>query len=838
MYKFSWIWKMAYRDFRKSRGRLLLFISSIIIGIAALVGISSFGENLQKDIDRQARELLGADLVLTNNQPMELENLDSMAEDFATGVNFGSMVIFPATGDSRLTQVRALEGAYPFYGTLETSPPDAVDLFRDGGKYVLAEPLLLAQFGAAVGDSLQIGNTVFHIAGSLDKVPGQSGIVATVAPAVYIPLNHLESTGLVQYGSRLNYAKYYKLKNEGVVKEWVEAHNDEWGKANIRSETVEQRKQSTGRAFANLTDFLRLVAFIALLLGCVGVASSVNVFVKEKLPSVAVLRCIGASSRDTFMIFLFQILLMALAGSIIGAAGGTAIQYLLPQVVGDFLPMEVNFTLSWKSILFGLVTGIVVALLFALIPLLRIRKASPMMTLRPDAGLGSLSKEPLRWVVIAGIVLFVFGFSYYLTQGLPTALGFTFFVIFSFALLWGTARLTMYLLRRFIPLGLNYTIRQALANLYRPNNQTVSLIATIGLGTAMISTLLFVQTQLLDEVKLADKEDQPNMVMFDIQTHQLDEMKEMVEANGLPILQDVPIVTMRLNAINGINKNTNEEMDKEDRRSRSLYSREFRVTYRDTLSASETLVAGAIRKVKAPGDSIFVSFDRNYAENVGIRIGDEIEFNVQGRPMKVYVGSFRDVKFNQVAANFLVLFPENVLERAPKFHVLVTKTKNESESADIQRLVVSRFPNVSVINLGLIVETLEEILSKVSFVIRFMAFFSILTGILVLISALIISKYQRVRESILLRTLGASSGTVRTINTLEYFFLGSIATLSGILLSFLATAALSIWVFEIPFRPVWESVVLVYISITLLIVILSMFNNRAILKTPPMEVLR
>jgi putative ABC transport system permease protein len=239
-----------------------------------------------------------------------------------------------------------------------------------------------------------------------------------------------------------------------------------------------------------------------------------------------------------------------------------------------------------------------------------------------------------------------------------------------------------------------------------------------------------------------------------------------------------------------------------------------------------------------PGDSVFVSLDQGYAERSGINMGDEIIFNVQGRPIKTFVGSFREVKFNQVSTNFLVLFPDNVLNNAPKFHVVITKTKNDRQAADVQSEIVREFPNISVLNLGAIVETLEEILGKISFVIQFMALFSMVTGILVLISSLIISKYQRMRESILLRTLGADSGTVSIINTLEFFFLGSLASLSGILLSFLATFLLSKFVFELPFRGAYEEALIVYVSITLLTVILGWLNGRKIIRMVPMEILR
>jgi len=838
MYRFSWTLKMAFRDFRKNISKLMLFISSIVIGIAALVAISSFGDNLRNDIDRQAKELLGADLSLENNQPLGDQPLDSIAINVAEEVNFASMVSFPSSGDSRLTQVRALQGGFPFYGTLETLPVEAEETFRNSGKKALVEKSLMALFDAQVGDSIRIGEVTFVIEGELQKVPGQTGIAATVAPAVFIPMEYVEETGLIQFGSRIRYERYYQFPENQDIDQLIEPYSEKWEEEKIDADTVEDRKRSTGRSFNNLSNFLSLVAFIALLLGSVGVASAVNVFVKEKLASVAILRCLGVSSFDALLIYLTQIKIMGLAGSMLGAALGSLLQFVLPMVFGDFLPVEVSVQISWNAVLFGIVTGLFISVLFALLPLLKIRKVSPMSTLRPETDETSIHKDPLRWAVIGCITLFIYGFSFYLLGRWEMALGFAGFVLFAFGTLWLMGTGIMWAIRRFLPISLTYPIRQSLSNLYRPNNQTISLIATIGLGTAMISTLFFVQNQLLEEAEFAGEGEQPNMLLFDIQSSQINDIRDRVLNRDIPVLQQVPIVTMGLTEINGLDKSDNEELEEEERRSRSLYNREFRVTYRDSLIDSERLVDGKLRPVENPGDSIFVSFDKNYAERTGVSLGDEIVFNVQGRPLKTYVGSLRDISFRQLSTNFLVLFPDKVLNNAPQFHVIITKTKDERQAAELQSEIVREFPNISIVNLAMVVETLEELLGKISFVIQFMAMFSIITGILVLISSLIISKYQRLRDSILLRTLGASSRLVSLINTFEYFFLGSLASLSGILLSFMATFMLSYYVFELPFRWAWSEALLVYGVITAVTVILGWLNGRNIINKPPMEILR
>ncbi|WP_154855814.1 ABC transporter permease [Cyclobacterium xiamenense] len=837
MVDWKWSLLMAKRDLRKTGGRLILFVSAIVTGIAALVAVTSFGDNLSKDIDEQAKELLGADLSLEKNQPIEFPDLEDRAARRALEVNFASMVYFPKVGESRLTQVRALEGDFPFYGSLETLPAAGDGEFRKGGKRALVEKTLLAQFGASVGDRIKVGNVTLEIVGALQKVPGQNGITATVAPAVYIPMDQLEASGLVQYGSRVNYVHYFQFPEEFDLEALITEKKESWEEDKVRLETVQSQKESTGRSFQNLSNFLVLVAFIAVLLGCVGVGSAINVFVKEKLPSVAVLRCLGVRAKEIVFVYLVQIFIMGLFGSLLGATAGAFLQFLLPLVFSDFLPVEVTVQVSWRAVAMGTITGVLISVLFALIPLLKVRKVSPMMTLRPDDPAAGFGKDPLRWMVLLAILLFILGFSYYLLEEWDQTFWFTGFVVFAFGSLWLLAVGIMKAIRKFLPISLNYPVRQALSNLYRPNNQTVSLLATIGLGTAMIGTLFFIQDQLLDEVRFADKEDQPNMLFFDIQTHQVDSMKAVLEAEGLPVLQHVPIVTMGVAEVNGLTKQDNEELEEEERRSNSMYNREFRVTYRDTLIATEELTAGKLVPF-GKSDSIFVSMEEGYAERNNVSLGDEVVFNVQGRPLTTYVGSFRKVNFRRVSTNFLVVFPDRVLDNAPKFHVLITRTKNDQESADLQNLIVRQFPNVSVVNLSMIVETLEDILGKISFVIQFMALFSILTGVLVLISSLLISKFQRIRENILLRTIGASRNTLLKINALEYLFLGGLAAGGGILLSVLAAFLLTRYVFEISFRMEWGPLALVFFLITLLTVILGWINSTSILKAKTMDILR
>ncbi len=830
---------MAWRDSRKNRSRLFLFMSSIILGIAALVAINSFGDNLKRQVNDEAKALLGADMQIESKQQFPdslIQFLDSLNLKTTEEISFASMVIFNSNGGTRLVNVRAVESGFPFYGSVNTKPAGAATSFTHSRK-ALVDKTLLTQFESQPGDSIKVGSLVFAIAGSILKVPGQSGITSSIAPPVFIPLDLVESTGLLQKGSRIEYTLYIKYPEnfkavtyEQVIKPWLD-------KTDFRYEDVSARKDQVGNAYADLTGFLNLTAFVALLLGCIGVASSVHIYMKEKIQTVAILRCMGATGMQGVGIFLMQIFFMGSIGSVIGALLGTFIQYYLPILFADFLPFELSMQLSWSSIWMGIFMGIITSVLFALFPLLGIRKVSPLKALR--SSYESPEKDRLPYLIYLLILIFITAFTYMQLESLQKAVVFTGVLLLSFGVLAAFAQLITWLTRRFLPVKSSFTWRQGLSNLYRPNNQTLILVITIGLGTSLIMTMLLSQQLLLDKLKFSSASgDRPNMVVFDIQDSQIDSIRKFTINEQMPVISSVPIVTMKITNING--KTIDELKDDSTSVVKDwVLDREYRVTYRDTLIDSEEIVEGKwIGKSSFNADTIFVSMDKNLATDMNVHIGDPVTFNVQGAMIKTYVGSIRKIDFQRVQTNFLVLFPTGILENAPKFHVILTRFKDSPQSAKFQQLLVSKFPNVSIIDLNLILETVDSVISKVSFIIRFMAFFSIITGIIVLIGSVMISKYQRIQESVLLRTMGADKKQILSINMLEYFLLGSLASLTGILIAVFVSIGLAEFSFNTVLVPAWEPILAGYLIITGLTVLIGLLNSREVVNKPPLEILR
>lgn len=854
---------MAWRDSRRNRARLLLFISAITVGIAALTAVRSFSVNLMADIDREAKTLLGADLLVDANQPAPdsiLVKLEQPGVQKARVLNFMSMIRFPNGGGTRLSLIRSLEGDYPYYGTWKTQPVDAWKSFRDG-KTALVDHALLLQFGIQPGDSIQIGNVMFRIEGDLLSSPGRAGIASSIAPVVFIPAQYLDSTGLIQQGSRVDYQYYYKMPENVEVDALMKPMEKTFEKANLDYDTVQSRKRSIGSAFGNFGTFLNLVGFIALLLGCIGVAGAVHIYIKDKLPTVAVLRCLGASGRKAFYVYLVQVAGIGLLGAVAGALGGSLIQKLLPVLVKDLLPIEnVSTDISVMALLQGVGLGLTVAVLFALLPLSGILKTSPLRTLRASFGESETDNRLLRWGVYLAILAVLLGFTYWLVGDWLETLAFMGGIAAAFVILWGVAQLLTFLLRRFFPKKWSYIVRQGIANLFRPENQTVLLVVTIGLGTMLLSTLFLTQNLLLKQVEFSGSGSQPNMVLFDIQANEKDSVAQLVQKHGMPLMQQVAVVTTRIETINGQTKQQYElehpdpdSVDTSgeggerrrmgppkdsDRISNWVWDREYRVTFRDTLIDTETIVEGEWVGVHTPGQPVKISISDGLQRTMKAGIGTRVVFNVQGARLDCEVASVRKVDFNRVQTNFLVVFPKGVLEPAPQFHVIVSKVKDAEQSARFQSELVREYPGVSAIDLTQILRSVDEVLRKVSFVIRFMAMFSILTGLLVLFSSIYQSKFARVRESVLLRTLGASRKQILGINALEYFLLGALSCLAGVGLSVGGAWALAQFAFHIPFEVDWWPLLLTFGMVSSLTVIIGLLNSREVVQKPPLEVLR
>jgi len=861
-----WTWQMAWRDSRASRRRLLLFSTSIVLGVAALVAISSFGKSLRDAVQMQAKSLLGADLVLAARarfSPEEEKLFQTLGGEQAREVDFSAMILFPKGGGTRLVSMRGLSGDFPFYGKLETDPAEAESAFRRGEGALLEEALMI-QYGAEIGDSVRIGELTTRIAGRLKKVPGESMAFATIAPRLYLPMGDLGRTGLLRQGSLARYRVYFKFPPGVNVAGLVKRIQPELDRFRVAHSTVEMRKKDLGRAMDDLESFLNLAGFTALLLGGVGVASAIHVHIKQKLESVAVLRCLGASVGQSFAIYLLQGMALGLIGAVVGAALGVAVQALLPGIVGGFIPFALEFSVSWTAVVVAMSQGFAICVLFALLPLLSVRRVSPLAALRvvvdpQPAG----RRDPLFWITAGLLALGIVAFCLVHTRRWTEGAGFAGGLALAFGLLAAVATSIVWGMKRLVRPWMPYVLRQGLANLHRPNNRTVLLMLSIGLGVFLILTFFLVQQTLLKEMEANRAGTGANLVLFDIQPDQRQGVLELLQAEKLPVVDEAPIVTMRISSIKG---RSVEELlaDKSKAIPTWVLRREYRSSYRAQTRPGEKVIAGRWigevqspkPKVQSPGRSPAagttldfglwtldsgpcpVSVEEGIAKDMGVRIGDRLALDVQGVPLEAEVASLREVDWHRIEPNFFLLFPLGVLEEAPTTHVMTTRAESAAKSAEFQKAIVQRFPNVSAIDLTLILQTLDAILSKISLVVRFMAFFTVATGVLVLAGAILTGRYQRMRESILLRTLGASRAQILQIQLVEYFCLGALAALTGIILAVAGSWALAALVFHLKYFLFAAPLLITVLLVLALTIAVGLLMGRGVSKQPPLELLR
>ncbi|MEX2462771.1 MAG: FtsX-like permease family protein [Balneolaceae bacterium] len=834
-------WKLAFRDAKPQWRSLLLYTSSVIAGVAALVAILSFRNDVLLTVDDQSRELLGADIELRSSQPFTepiISFIDSIGGSTAEAVEFNSMVLFKNSGANRLSQIRAIEGSFPIYGSITTDPADAASRYQDEA-FALVEQTAMNQFGASVGDSIRVGNIDLVIGGALINVPGEAAAFSLIGPRIYIDRALLDGSGLLDRGSRVTYKHYFEINSPEEISSIVESLRPISRENRVRFETVESRKEDFEEVIDNLTKFLGLIGFIALLLGGLGVASAIYVYIKRKTAMVATLRCLGMTKEMILAAFAIQVAALGLFGALIGTGLGVFLQLYLPGLFTDLLPFEIVQSLSFQAISLGLFTGVLISILFSMLPLAAISTISPLLTLRNSdfSPISTLSKKVKIGTAVISFVVIILIVGL-LTGSFVAAAIFTLSLLFFIFLLWFVANILMSAVKNLRLKSFTYVLRQGMANLFRPNNQTSMLITTLGMGMLLIGTLYLSQDMLLQRIDFQLGDDTPDLVFYDIQSDQNSGLVERIENSGGTILQNVPIVSMRLSDRKGVPV-------QEVREDTTLHiggwvlSREYRVTYRDHITESETILEGEwVPEADGLNSVIPISVTSQIVDELQVEVGDSLGFDVQGVRVQTVIASVREVDFQRAEPNFFVLFPVGVLEQAPQFYAATVSAGTNETSLAIQQAVVTEFPNISAIDISVALQSVREFLDKIALAIQFMALFSILTGFIVLASSITISRRQRTRESVLLRTLGAKKSQIGSIQTIEYALLGLLASWTGLLLAVVASWGLATFYFDLLFVPDFLTLSLITLLIMFTAIIIGWSGSRHIFKHSPLEILR
>lgn len=866
---FRTLLSLAWRESRFARRRLFLFLSAITLGVAALVAVKGFAANLSRGVKEQSKSLLGADAVLASRQSFAkgtetlLDSLNGAGVTVARVTSFNSMALHAATGAVRLVQVRAMDPGFPFYGAIETAPARAWGAFSSGRNAVV-DPSLLVGLRAVIGDSISLGEARFQVIGTLQKVPGDVDLASAFAPRVYIPSAHLVETKLVGFGSRVEYSAYLRLPQPAVVAALLQAHRPLFRSEHVRSQTAEDQQQGLERTLQRLTSYLGLVGVFALLLGGIGVASAMGAYIAQKVDTVAMLRCLGATARQVIGIYLIQAVVMGLAGAVLGVVLGSGVQAVLPRLMAGLLPVEVDIRPDASAMLMGIGVGVWTAVVFALLPLLRVRRVSPLTALRRKVEvLAAPGRDWARWAALAAL-----GASVYLLLALQVrsariGAGLALGIAAALLLLWLVSSALMRGVRALPRERIAYAARQGLANLYRPGNQTRTVVVALGFGVFLISTLILVQHNLLRPLR-TESATRANLVLWDVQEDQEPGVVEALRANGLPVLERAAIVPMRIASVDGREvrprgagaeseasgdaggeageprEASPEGRERERRPEGWATRREYRSTYRDASAGSERITAGAWWDPKQvpPAGPYPISLEEGIAEDLAVTLGDSIVWDVQGVRIPTVVTSLRAVDWMRFEPNFFAVFPTVALQGAPQSWVVLTRADSTRTRAEAQRVIVERYPNVSALDLTQVQRSLDDVIDRITAVIRFLAGFCIATGFIVLLGSVSTSRLQRVRESVLLKTIGATRRQIGVILFTEYLLFGLLAALAGVILSVGAGWALSHWVFDLPFDTAFFPLLLLVVAVTALAVVVGVWASREVFQRTPMAAIR
>jgi putative ABC transport system permease protein len=773
--------RMAWRETRGAHRHFVYFLISITVGVAALVAVQSFTDSLTRAVARSAKSLLGADLEIRSTQPLSPDSAAAMRALASEGIavtavrELAAMAQTGAGTRSQLVELKAVEPGYPFYGRFTTDPDRPLDALVGRGR-ALVHPSLLTRLGLAVGDRIRIGDLDLTISGVITQEPDRSLGVFSLGPRVLIAGEDLDRTGLVRPGSRVRYRTLIRLPEGGDVEAFRDTLARRLPDPAIRVITYAEAQPGFRRFWRQLGTYLGLTGLVALMVGGIGVAVGVHAFVREKLATIAVLKCLGAAWRTVFAIYLLQTALLGLGGSLAGAAAGSGLQRVLAPLLARLLPFPMEFMLSPRAVLNGLAVGLGVTLLFSLWPLLEIRRIPPALILRSQVEpvFAGSRPWPAALVIVGGLSALVFWQAGSWKAGGLFIGGLAAAVVLlalSARLIVGLARLA-----RRGPLAW----RQGVANLHRPGSQAGAVLISLGLAVMLIVAVAILEASLRREIALRSAGAAPAFFFLDIQPDQAEPFSRLVTAeDGGRAPELLPVVRSRLAAVNG----ARVASDARRRRDDVWYlTREYVLTWAAAPPRHNEVVAGRWWTAEEAAREPLISVEEEIARELGVGLGGTLTFDIQGVPVTARVVNLRRVDWESLDSNFFVIFSQGALAGAPATYIATARVPRAREDR-VQAAVVAAFPNITAIPVREVLERVASVLDQIALAMRAVAAWSVLSGLVVMAGALSITRYQRLYDTVILKALGATRGFVGRVFAVEYALLGAGAGLCGTLLA-------------------------------------------------------
>ena len=825
------------RQIGNSRQQAVIFILCVALSLLTLTTLGGFSSSVRRSTLRDARQLHAADITVHAHAPLSAPLTRAISDYERQGIveaalvhEFHSMAANPARATSLLAELKVVEPGYPFYGKVElASGREFARVLTPGS--IVVEQAVLDRLQARIGDRLHAGAVELTVADVVITEPDRPVSFFSFGPRIFVAAADLERLDLIKKGSRIQYRSLLRVSDPNRVEQVAAALAAVAAEPQERVRTFRTADSGVKRFFDNFLFFLNLIGIFTLLLAGIGIQTSLYALLREGDITIAIMKSLGATSSFITTQFLGMILLLGAGGTLLGLSLSFLLQLVLPSLFAGILPAQVTLTIAWDVVLEGLVLGGMVVCLFSLLPLRRIQNLKPAFIFRKE-----LDAAPRGLIHAAALVLIVLFFAGLVIWQLEEVRLGLYFVLGLCGLLGLTAAATEGLLaglRRKSPRAL--ALRQAVRGLFRPNNATRPIIITLSAALAVIFAIFLVDRNLRATFIESYPPDLPNAYFLDIQPAQRADFAAILGQEA----HYYPIIKARLLAINYRPIDRNQERAR--KRSDNL-AREFNLTYRHVLLPDEQMAAGTSlfggpgQPAPGPGE-VPVSVLDTVADIGEIRMGDLLEFSVQGLPLLARVTSLRTRTESRVRPFFYFVFPEATLKDTPQT-IFAAARLEPARLTGIQNTLTARLPNISVIDISSTVEILARLMGRMSAIIQFFTSFSIIAGLLIIISSILATRLARIREAVYFKVLGAKSAFVLRVFAWENLVLALACALLAGLLAHAGTWLVCRRVFAIAYRPHFTGT-LVMIAATLLLVIgVSLLASASILRQKPVEFLR
>jgi putative ABC transport system permease protein len=785
--------RMAWRESRASAGKFLFVVLAVAMGVGSLTGVKGFSRAFHTMLLREARTLMAADLMVRvfglpgPAQTAAMQQLDREGVQ-RTWITETITMLSIGSGDAPpvLVSVKAVDPkVYPFYGQVKLEPAGALAQVLTPGHIAVSRDLML-RLDARTGDHVRMGGVDFTIAGVVDSEPDRMSGSLNVGPRVMISREGLDRTGLLLPGSRASQRFLFRVPPQMPIRKTHAELKRIFPEALITdfTETHPVIEQGLERA----TVFLSLVSLIALIVGALGVAMAIHSHLQQKLDSIAVMKCVGARSSQIIRIYTIQTAGLGLAGGLLGILAGFGVQAIFPLLLERYFHAHEPFAVDPMSAAQGLGIGLLATLLFTLPPLISIRKIRPGLILRRDVAIDHRTwrerfKDGAASLAVGVIILAgIGGIAAWLADSVRTGLYFVGGLSASLVVMAGVGWLLLRGLKWFgrnVAWRLRPSLRHGIANLYRPGAHTQSALIALGIGVMFTLSVYLVQRGMLAEMRASAPPGMPNVFLLDMTPANRDRVMRLVSAQkgveGKP--ESVGTVAARIMAIDGVPLQR-EKLKGIERRYASTVS----VTESAGLPPFTRIVSGRWWDASQPSAEARISVSEEAAKVMRLTPGMRLDWSTPTRNFSAVIAAVHKTEAIRLTARIEFIFSPGALDGLPIIYY-GTVRMNPSLVPEMQKQIYAHFPTVTVVNLADVMAIVQDVVDQIALIVQFISGFAILAGAIILASSVAGTRFRRVREVVILKTLGATRRRIAEIFTVEFLILGVVAGLAGSLLA-------------------------------------------------------